>query len=40
MRIEGRCHYGNLGFALETARTWETIGPLRDETEILSHKNQ
>ena len=27
MRIEGRCHCGNLGFALETARTWETIGP-------------
>lgn len=27
MRIEGRCHCGNLGFALETAQTWETIGP-------------
>ena len=27
MRIEGRCHCGNLGFALETAHTWETIGP-------------
>lgn len=26
MRIEGRCHCGNLGFTLETARTWETIG--------------
>ena len=27
MRIEGRCHCGNLGFELETERTWETIGP-------------
>ena len=27
MRIEGRCHCGNLGFELETERTWETIAP-------------
>ena len=27
MRIEGRCHCGNIGFELDTARTWETIGP-------------
>ena len=27
MRIEGRCHCGNLGFELETDRTWETIRP-------------
>ena len=27
MRIDGRCHCGNLGFALETALTWETIRP-------------
>lgn len=27
MRIEGRCHCGNLGFALETALTWATIRP-------------
>ncbi len=27
MQIDGRCHCGNLGFALETALTWETIAP-------------
>ena len=27
MRIEGRCHCGNIGFELETDRTWENIGP-------------
>ena len=27
MRIDGRCHCGNLGFALETALTWETLLP-------------
>ena len=26
MRIEGRCHCGNLGFELETARTWRRSG--------------
>ena len=27
MRIDGRCHCGNLGFALETALTWANIRP-------------
>ena len=27
MRIDGRCHCGNLGFALETALTWAAIRP-------------
>ncbi|MCY4394244.1 MAG: hypothetical protein OXC10_03825 [Rhodospirillaceae bacterium] len=27
MRIDGRCHCGNLGFELETALSWETIRP-------------
>ena len=27
MQIEGRCHCGNLGFAFETALTWETLRP-------------
>lgn len=27
MRIDGRCHCGNLGFALETSLTWANILP-------------
>ena len=27
MRIEGRCHCGNLGFEFETAGTWDSIAP-------------